>query len=598
MAKPEKSRKPLTAKTPELSNTWLGGIAVITLAFLHPVLKKGFINFDVPQYVLNNPLIQSLSGENIKAMFSGQILGNYQPLVLISYALQFKFFGAESATGYHAFSLLLHIVNTILVSKIALRLLKNVWPAVLVGLLFGIHPLHVESVAWVAAQKDMLFVLFFLLGLQAYLKFSETGNGNQHLLVYLFFILSLLSKAQAVVFPVVLLLMDWFNRGRLVQKDFISKLPLFVISVLMGLLAIKMQKEAGAVQDAVFTFGQRLLFASYGFVMYLWQTLVPVKLSIFYPYPETDLKINSNLVYLAPLIVMACLGLVFYLRKFRFVVFGFLFFCVNIALLLQVIPVGDAIHADRYTYLSLVGLFFIAGGVLDLKLRNNPGNKNLLVAPAILLLVFGALAYRYSLKWIDSVSIYSHALSNYEAPIVYSNRGAEYYKLGKLAEAADDFSKAISIKPQFPNAYKNRALTYEAMGNHEQALADFGEAIKYKPGDFELYFTRGNILKNMNRLEEAKQDYRKVIEINSGVLDAWMALAECDFRTGNYTAALEGLNKVLDMKPDYGNAYFNRSITLRQVGKINEAIQDAESARKFGHPVEDGYISELNAMLK
>ncbi|MCC7232818.1 MAG: tetratricopeptide repeat protein [Bacteroidia bacterium] len=593
----QESRKPAG---PGLSKLHIFLALAVTFVFMFPVVRNGFINFDDPQYVLENPVIQKLDKESMGVIFGGQILGNYQPLVLISYAVQYKLFGTDSAAGYHFFSLLMHLLNTFLVLIITHRLLKNHLAALFVALLFGVHPLHVESVAWVAAQKDTFYVFFFLCGLFFYLRYLEKQERKWLWWCFAVFILSAFSKAQAVVLPIVLMLVDMLDGWPQVKKRILNKIPFLVVSVIIGMVAIQSQKAAGAMHGQVFTPGERMLFASYGFENYLLQTFFPFNLSIFYPYPETNLQINSNWVYLGlPVVLLTLLGAVWAGRKHPMVLFGFLFFCVNIALVIQLIPVGDAIHADRYTYLSLLGFFWIAGyffrqGLESGKLSAN----NARVVVGAVTLYFGSLTFLYAQKWSDSISIYTHSLENHPAPIVYSNRAAAYHKEGKLQEALADFNECIAIKDHFPNAYKNRGLTYIALGKNEEALADFHAAIRYKADDLDLYFTRGNLLKNKNDIPGAFADFNKVIELNPNVVDAWQNRAECYYRMGKLQEALTDLNKALVMKPDYANAYFNRSITLRDLGNIPGAIADAQQAQKYGFQVDPGYLSDLQNRQK
>ncbi len=596
-----KEQKPKAQKLIPLPVSHFIIVAIATVGFLFPVVKNGFINFDDPQYLLENPLIQKMDKETMKIWFSEQILGNYQPLVLFSYAMQYKFFGIGSATGYHAFSLIMHLLNSLLVLIIANRLLKNHTGALVTALLFAIHPLHVESVAWVAAQKDTFYVFFFLLSVLYYMRFRAESKKLFIVLCFIAFILALLSKAQAVVLPVVLLLIDFLERRPKFGMEIVYKIPFFALSLLFGIIAIKMQSTAGAVQDAVFSQGERILFACFGFMNYLWQTLVPLDLAIFYPYPEANLIINSKWVYVAPFIVILATIAAFYFgKKDRMILFGYLFFCVNIALVIQLIPVGDAVHADRYTYISLIGFFLIAGHLIGGWYDRSPGKRNLIYGLCgAYFLGIGALSFLYSKKWSDSITIYTHALERYPAPIVYANRAAAYFKAGQLEEALVDFTDCIKIKPQFPNAYKNRALTYESMQKHNEAIADFAEALKYEKKDLVgIYFTRGNIYKNANMVNEAFNDFNMIIQLNPNVVDAWQARAECYFKMGKREEALADLNKAISMKSDYGAAYFNRSITLRDMGRVREALDDALAARKYGQKVEDKYIQELQSMLK
>ncbi|MEW6467271.1 MAG: tetratricopeptide repeat protein [Bacteroidota bacterium] len=616
-----------TAQPKQWRNFLLIALAATAIA-LSPVAGNDFINFDDPQYVTTNPIVQKLNGENIKAFFTEQFVGNYQPVVMLSYAIQYKLFSLN-ASGYHFFSLLLHLLNTALVFAIVYRLFRNNHAALITALLFGMHPLHVESVAWVSAQKDLIYSFFFFGAIYFYLRQKEEGSNK--LLVYslLCFILSVLSKAQAVVLPVVLLLFDYLQQKQITFKDIRQKIPHFVIALAFGLLAIAVQRKAGAVQDfGYFSIGERILFAAYGFVNYLWQAVLPVHLSVFYPYPETNDRINSNWVYIAPVIILALAVMVFLLRRRApVVVFGSLFFCVTIALVLQLIPVGDAIHADRYTYISLTGLFIIAGYYFGRSMERKDLRQRLSIAALVVLGLFAFLSFGRSRQWKDSISIYSASLEHHPAPIMYSNRGAAYYEAGNIQEALKDFEEAVRIRPRFPNAAKNLGLTYEKLGNAQKAAEAYTTAIQHYPNDAGTYLLRANCYKGAQRYEEAVKDYSYVIGKNPGAADAWFGRAEAygrwgklqeavnDFSkvielqpgydaaynnrgiafsmAGNFQAALNDFNKAIQLNPKFWNAYYNRSNAYKAMGDKQRALQDAMMAKQNGYPVGDEYITAL-----
>ena len=223
-------------------------ILLATAVCLVPVLQNDFLAFDDPSYVTDNPLIQHLGLGNIKAFFTRQFVSTYQPLVMLSYAIEFKLFGM-SGPGFHFFSLLVHLANVALVYLLAERLVKNRIAAVVTALLFGIHPLHVESVAWVASQKDVLYACFFLASSLCYLRFVSDNNKKYYALAIVLFMLSLLSKAQAVVLPVVFLLFDYLQGRKIDGKAVVEKVPFFALSLIFGIVAFTMQTKTGAVQD-------------------------------------------------------------------------------------------------------------------------------------------------------------------------------------------------------------------------------------------------------------------------------------------------------------------------------------------------------------
>jgi LPXTG-motif cell wall-anchored protein len=570
------------------STYYLLVIILVTFIAFSEILKNDFVNFDDPQYVTENPIVQDLNAANFKLFFTQQFVGNYQPLTMLFYAIQFKFFGA-TAGSFHFVSLLFHIFNALLLFKIVEHLFKSDRTAFIVAILFGIHPLHVESVAWIASQKDVFYTLFFLLSIWYYLHYRANRISKYLIFSALFFICSILCKAQAVVLPVVLLLLDYLLEEKIMLTHLKNKLLFFLLAFVFGLIAVKAQGQAGAMQDfTYFRFHERVLFASYAFANYLYQTILPVKLSVFYPYPETNGDINNSMVYLSGILVLVVLFLVWYFRKEKMIVFGFLFFCITIALLLQLIPVGDAIHADRYSYLSLIGLFVIIGCYLNRYIEKNGNIKYVAMAVGVLLL---AKTYSQTAVWNNNLALYTNAINIEPAAITLSNRGAEYYKQGMFTEALADFTEVVNSKPNFPNIFTNRALTYQQLGKHTEAIADFSSSIKIYPTNFTLYASRAISYKALKETLKAIDDYSQIIKINAGVVDAWYARAELYGQQNKLNEALADLTESIKLKPNFFEAYNNRAIVYSMMGNLNMAIADYSKAIEINPKFFNAYVN-------
>ena len=353
----------------------LAAIVVISIIAYLPVFHNGLLAWDDDGYIKKNALIYSI---NLKEIFSHNVLGNYHPITMLTLALEYHFFGLN-ASGYHAVNLLLHLLNVILVFYTVFLLSDKVAVALVASLLFGIHPLHVESVAWAAELKDLLYTFFFLAAYIFYLKYlkKEAAAGAAaapapaaatatkfYYLALLLFAVSLLSKAMAASLPLVLILTDYFKGRRIDKKSLLEKVPFFLLAIVFGLVAIMAQKSFGYTQLATtITFPQRLVFASFGFITYLYKLLFPLNLSAFYPYP-----VNSNGVYIPiqyyayVLSFLALAAYIIYSHRFsRKIIFGMGFFAITILLVLQLLPVGKAIMADRYGYIPSIGIFYLAG---------------------------------------------------------------------------------------------------------------------------------------------------------------------------------------------------------------------------------------------
>jgi hypothetical protein len=290
---------------------------------------------------------------------------------MFSLALNFAI-SRDNEWSYHLFNLLFHLVNCYLVYRLAFLLSKNnSLIALVTSLLFAIHPLHVESVAWISERKDVLYGLFFIAGHIAYTKYIDTASKKQYWLTLLFVILSLMSKPAAVIFPVSLFCIDILRRRQFSFKLITEKIPFLIPAIIMGLLTINAQKTVGATGEEYFGLGKNILFGFYGIMMYFVKMIIPFKLAAFYPFPA----LNENLppVYYAGPVFTLLLAAVTYFtwKKYRFVAFGIAFYIVNLSLVLQIFSVGSAVIAERYTYIPYIGLFFIAGCLLDRFAKGN-----------------------------------------------------------------------------------------------------------------------------------------------------------------------------------------------------------------------------------
>jgi tetratricopeptide (TPR) repeat protein len=638
--KKNKLNKPLSKKTEKtaiqsaetFNKKFVLLSVLITVIALFPVLFNSFINFDDPQYILDNSFIHKLSAENIKAVFTNNFVGNYQPVTMFFYMLIHSIFKVNPF-GYHLFSLLFHSVNTALVFIVFFQLSGRNITALITALLFGVHPMHVESVAWASSLKDVLYTFFFLLAFYYYIIYSRENSKLHFVFSLLFFSLSILCKAQAVVLPITLFLVDFLTKRKFDKKLLIEKIPFFVLSLIFGGIAILIQKKAGAVQDyAYFPVWERILFSCYGLLNYFYKLLLPINLSIFYPYPETNDHINSVWVYIAPVVLIAMSFLfIKWIKKSDVVVFGILFFILTIALVLQLIPVGDAIVADRYTYLSATGIFFIiAWHFENYCLINVEKKQSLFTVAFIVVIILSGLSMYRSTLWKNSISIYTDALKKGKVPIILNNRGAAYHEIKNDSLAIADFEELVKIKPRYPNGYKNLASSYQLLNRNNEALDAFTNALKYFPNDDAIYFGRAGVLKSFGKTNEALADADKAISIHAENTDAIFLRAELYGQSGTLDKALIDLNTVLSQRPNYAQAYsniaivysmkgdfekaiqyysealkinpdlytiyMNRSLVYKSMGKYHEALNDAIYAKNKGYTVSQNYLDELKKL--
>jgi tetratricopeptide (TPR) repeat protein len=630
---------------------WLMGILIITFIAFSPVLKNGFTNWDDNVYIGENPLITSISGKNIKNIFStdNPVALNYHPISILSFAIDYKLSGYNPRT-FHITNLLIHLLNTALVFWfIFLLSRKKVLVATIVALFFGIHPMHVESVAWVAERKDVMYVLFFMAALICYYKYIY-ADGRKKMLLYIItmvlFLASILSKAMAVVLPMILLLIDYYENRKFNKNIVLEKAPFFILSLYFGSIAYHIQSQGAAVASLeTFSWLQRFQFASYGILNYIFKLIAPFHLSCFYPYPRFTNEGLPVIYFIAPLVVLALFVLIFWrFRQNKNLIFGFLFFCITIALVLQFITVGKVIMADRYSYLAFIGLLFtIAMSVDWIQHQQNEKLNTLkkLILPCIILAAFicAVLTYKRTKVWENSDTLWTDAIRNYPNSEAYQSRasylvnksridvGAKTIEHNEYDRAFDDYSNSIKWNPNKAEVFTGRANLYCMKGQFDKAFEDYEKAIALNDNNADAYFNRAGAYSVMQQYDKAIIDYNKALTLNPNLIQARQnrsyvyvnngeyekGIAELTtlimdepynannyfyrsfayFKIGKLALALEDNTTSIQLNPNNSAAYMNRSFISQSLGKINDAINEANKAASMGYQVNENYLKEL-----
>lgn len=539
---------------------FLAIIILIVVAYSSSINNQ-FTNWDDDVYVTSNPAVWSLNSKNIEKMFTQPMASNYHPLTMMSLAVNYYISG-DAPKGYIVTNILLHILNACVVFVFIMMLTKTqFWVSFLVAVLFAIHPMHVESVAWISERKDVLYALFFIAGLISYLKYLKTSQLKLLVITLLFFVLSLLSKPAAVVFPLVLLLLDWFKARDFDKKAILEKIPFFALSILFGLITLNIQTESAVSNQ--FGFIEKIVFAGYGFFMYCFKLLIPNGLSPLYAYPINQIPPTFYLGFVASLFLLA--AAIYSLKKGKAVFFAFAFFTINVILVLQLITVGNAVMADRYTYLSSIGLFFILGLGFE-KLVANPKFKTLAIGGfAIYVLALTFFANQQCKVWQSSESLWSQAIEvDQQNYLAYSKRGLALMQSGKAQKALNDFNKCIKINPKYHAGFTNRGYLYFKSNQLDKALTDYNQSIKLNPNDYKTYNNRGHLFYKQEKLEEALNDYNKSIELNPNYYLAYNNRAIIYHTQGEKQKALADYDMALAINPFYKSAQKNRALLMNQ----------------------------------
>jgi protein O-mannosyl-transferase len=617
------------------ANITIGLILIITATVIVylPIFNNSITNWDDDGYIANNLLIKELSVQNVKQMFTGEksyYIGNYHPLTILSLAIDYNICNNGTEITPHVWmfqltNLFLHTLNTSFVFFLILlifRQLKNQYAshiALFSALLFGVHTLHVESVAWMSERKDVLYALFFLLSLVAYLKYLSREKWLWLGLSYLLFVLSLFSKGQAVSLALTLLAVDFiWGRKLLSFKVIIEKLPYFVLAVIFGIIAIKAQSAGEAVQDiADYQFYEGVLFASYGFTMYLLKLILPISLSAYYPYVYGTGNVPAT--YFAFPLVVGAIVFVFVkcLQKTKEISFGIAFFVLNIALLLQLIPVGSAIMADRYVYIPSIG-FFLLVAVFYAKILSKGKNQgriaNIIAVFYISLLM--VLTFNRTQVWKDGQTLWADATNKEpSAPVAWNNLGSANIDAGNLVEALqnldmalkldnryakawlnrgtakknygdknkdagywrgalEDYNEAIELKPEFPEAYFSRGIVKDLLGDVQGEIDDFKKAIDQKLDGPKAYINHGIALGKSGRLDEAIADFNKALSIDANCAEAYENRGIAEFQQAKYREALKDYGKAIEIKPDLSDAFYHRGLAENELKEYKSAIAD------------------------
>ncbi len=614
-------------------------VAIVGFIAYWPSLSNDFTNWDDPGYVTQNYDIKDWSKSGIAHLFHSYTMGNYHPITMLSYAFEYHI-AALKPYIYHRDSLILHILTSLAVTWLTWLVSRNLFMTAICGVLFAVHPMHVESVAWVAGRKDVLFGLFYFLGLIAYYFYATSKKYKIpfYLLILVFFTLSLLSKAVAVTLPISCLLLDYLMNKPLKIKLLLDKIPLFILSVVFGIISIKAQQGVEAIQsEKVFPIVDRAFFSSYAFLAYIGKMFLPLDLCNFYPYPVQSNGYFQLIWYVYPVILAALLLVIFiYGRKNKELMFGFLFYASAIFLLIQLLPVGTAIIADRYSYIAYFGLFFIIGSFYTsvvngrIKWLNSlKGIMPFIVAVWVIWLVTVTRARCEVWKnteslWRDAIEkqpdlssaynnlgfeLYSQGKYDEAVPLFiksikllptfdlpYSNLGQIYRLEGKNDLALTEYNKAITLNPKTPQTYVSRAVVYCIKNKLDSAGADFAMALKLDPNLAEAYSNRGNYDDMRGKYDSALADYSKAIELKPEMAEAYENRAQAYIRHKNYDAGIADLNTYLQLKPESADAYMKRSSAYFEKKDYKNALSDANQAQSMGLKVDPNYLENLKKL--
>jgi len=569
---------------------------LLTIVFLFPTLQNGLLDWDDYAYVTDNDLIKNLSVSQVGEMFKAPgVASHYHPITLFSLSIDYSI-GGLNPFVYHLHNLLLHLVNLCLVYVLFLLISKKPLIATIVTLLFCLHPMHIESVAWISARKDLVYSMFFLLSLVFYqIRFSLKSHSDVYYWIcYLLFLMSLLSKGMAVSLPIILLGMDYLSKRKDYKKMFLEKVPFFLLTILFVYVGVTGQSEGGALNsNAEIPFIIRPFIACYGLVMYCVKALVPSNLSAFYPYPSI-----SDLPWYIYASSIPVVGMIVYIvkqwRRKRVLVFGSVFFMVSIFPVIQIIPFGHAIMADRYTYIPYLGLFFLIAYYFE-KLINkvsiNPNfRRGLLLASGAYVVLLGLISHNRSKVWENDDTLWTDVIEHYpNSYFALGNLGNYWFNQGDNNKALGYYNSTIEIEERYFMAYNNRGLIYQAKGDTARAILDYNKAIQLKRYP-KAYINKGVILFQQGNNFRAIEAFKQGIELDESYALAWFNLGSVYYRIGKLDLALESFNHAERLEYKHIYLFLLRADLYNSKGMEKEALQELEKCLEIYPNNEDGLI--------
>ena len=559
-------------------------LGLTTLGLYLPVLHHDFIQYDDQQYVTENPRVQAgLSAAGLRWAF-GFHAGNWHPLAWLSHMLDCQIYGAR-AGGHHLTSVLLHIATALLLFLVLHRLTKAGWRSAAVAALFAWHPLHVESVAWVAERKDVLCGFFWMLTLWLYARYAAKPSPARYLFVLGSFVLCLMAKPMGVTLPFVLLLLDYwpFNRregDRWQVKDVLrlvgEKVPLLALSALTCVLTMSAQ-EIAIVSTAGLPISQRIAHVLVAYNHYLVAMLVPRNLAVYYPY---QLQIPA-VTLICAILVLATMSLfaVKNLRQRPYLIVGWLWYLGTLVPVIGLVQVGDQAWADRYTYLPLVGLFVPLVWLTGEFITRRRVSQSLSVVVAVALLVATSVQLSH---WKNTRTLFKHtAAVTQRNALATTMLGSLLAREGKWEEAMQHYQTALGYSPNYPEAHFYMGNALDEQGKLDEAVAEYGKALWFRPTQEQTHIFMGIALGKQKKYDEAIGHYTDALKLNPDSAVAHNNLARILHTLGRFDAAIDHYNAALQIDPGLAIAHNNLGILLLQKGDVNEGTTQLREALRL-----------------
>jgi len=603
-----------------------------TFAAYWPVVNHEFVKYDDDKYVTDNHQVKSgLSWQSVRWAFTTGHASNWHPVTWLSHMADCEIFGLQ-AGAHHLTNVLLHIANTLLLFVVFKRMTGAMWASAFVAAVFGLHPLHIESVAWVAERKDVLSTFFWMLTMWAYALYAERPGVGRYLLTLVFFVLGIMAKPMLVTLPFVLLLLDYWPLERIqlrkqtgngdlqsskkqntigqkpIMQLVVEKVPFFVISAVSCVVTVFVQRIGGAVPTMeALGLKVRVGNAIVSYAAYIGKMVWPSRLAVLYPYAVGSLTM-SKVVVSGLLLVLISICFIYIGRRHRYLVVGWLWYLGTLVPVIGLVQVGVQAMADRYTYIPLTGLFIVIAWGLSNLAAGRPHRKVVLAAAALAVLAAATVCTSRQLRyWQNSIKLFKHTLdvtdnnwlmhNNYanllqdlgqieeaiehfnrslqlkgDSPEIHNNLGNAFSKLDQTDKAIEHYKKALSLKPNFSEAHYNLAVALTKQEKTDEAIAEYREALRFKPDDVDALSNLGFELAQKNKNKEAIEYYKKALALEPDNVFTHGRLGLALASVGKTDEAIDEFQFVLKKRPGDAEMHCNVGILLQRQGNIPKAI--------------------------
>lgn len=592
-------------------------LAVVTLAVYCQVNQFDFINLDDHVYVTENSYVQS--GITIKGLnwaFSTTRAGFWHPLTWLSLMFDNQFYGSN-AGGYHLTNVILHVLSTLLLFWLFNRMTGSIWKSAFVAALFALHPLRVESVAWVAKRKDVLSVFFWMLTLCLYVYYTEKPVIRRYLLVLFCFVCGLMSKPIVVTLPVVMILFDYWplrrfdlQKGNVILRQLQEKMIFFIFSLFFIIVTIYAQHNP---YTEYFPPNIPLVKAPVCFATYLVKIFWPLHFAVVYPLSDKLLELQS--IGAAFIFIFITAAVVIMAKRLPYLFVGWFFYLITILPVSGVIKIGTRAISDHYSYIPSIGISVMLAWIVPHLIKNEKLRKKILFPGTIsILVILSVLTWWQCSYWKNGIELWNNNLRvTKDNFLVYSLLGGAYAKAGQYQKAMENFSKVISMNPNDPDAYNEIGIIYSLYGKDKLAIENYSKAIRLQPAYIKAYYNRGKIydkigfyqraindLNNAIRMKNIYPQVYKDTDTNSFIKYSMLYMERGTIygKLKKYQEAIDDFNKAINLNPRNSKAYYNRGFAYANMGQYTRAIEDYNEAIRLQPDYARAYYSRADIYQK